>query len=71
MPECQSGIVHTQNDKPDFVEARSEWIYTDKAIEQLKLNKPINKRFSKNAPRRWLVDGWIREKYEEEQLTLF
>lgn len=70
QPECQSGLVHV-NEEPDFIEAQSEWIYTDQAIKELNLSRPFPNRFKKNAPRRWIVNGWIREKCGEEQLTLF
>lgn len=68
-PESKSCRVYV-NEQPDLVTAYSEWIYTNHAIDEFKLTKSVPKQYQKHSPRSWFMNGWIREKLEE-QLTLF
>ncbi|SFE42358.1 hypothetical protein SAMN04487969_102449 [Paenibacillus algorifonticola] len=69
QPERENATIYV-NEHPPTVEAESEWVYTDNAVNQFGLKKPVDKQWRKKAPKHWVDNGWVREK-DSEQLKLF
>lgn len=54
---------------PPLVEALSEWIYSEVAIERFRLKIPIPIEYRKYAPKHWVDNGWVEEL--DGQIDLF
>ncbi|OMF70484.1 hypothetical protein [Paenibacillus glucanolyticus] len=68
-PESPNATIYF-NEKPLMIAAESEWIYSKYAIDRWRISKPVPKQFRKEAPSKWVENGWVEEK-EVVQLTLF
>lgn len=54
---------------PALVEAISEWIFSEMAIERFRLSKPVPVEYRKHAPKHWVDNGWVEEL--DGQIDLF
>lgn len=54
---------------PALVEALSEWIYSEIAIDRFRLSTPVPAEYRKRAPKHWVDNGWVEEL--DGQIDLF